>query len=119
MPSSTALAGYIGYPDAIHVPPRSMKRIQNAIFDSEQRHNEIDRLIEFQAIETMGKDNITQVTVTSRSVDGRPIGEITCIVYRNGRFKKATCAYGSGPAVDLTLGAAIKRILTPGSIDGL
>jgi hypothetical protein len=95
-----------------------MKRIQNAIFDSEQRHNEIDRCIDFQAIETQGKDNITQVTVTSRSVDHRPVGETIYIVYRNGRFKKATCAYGNGPTVDITLGAAINRILTPSSIDG-
>jgi len=113
MPSSTALAGYIGYPTEVHVPKRSRKRIQNAIFDAEQRHATIDRRIEFQAIETQAGDNISQVTVESRHIDGRRIGEIVRIVYRNGRFRKATIEHDGKAAAEITLGLALTHLRIP------
>jgi len=107
------LGGYIGRPAHLGVPPRSMKRIQRAIFDSEARHSTVDRQIDFQAIETMGGDNISEVLVITHRIDGAPVKEAISIVYRNGRFRKATAKYADGTVVEQTLSGAISRISSP------
>jgi len=112
-PTSIALAGYIGHPSELGVPTRSMKRIQRAIFDAEGRHSLVDRLINFQAIKTVAGDNISEVLVVTKRIDGRPIEESISIVYRNGRFKRATAQYADGKVIEHTLGGAISRIDNP------
>lgn len=111
--SSVALAGYIGQPSKLDIPGRSMKRIQNAIFDSEGHHSFIDRPISFQAIRTLTGVNITEVSVTTKRIDGRPVDERIAIVYRNGRFKRATAEYADGTVVEQTLSGAISWIGNP------
>lgn len=113
MSESIALAGYIGTPTDLGVPPRSMKRIQRAIFDTDERYHYVERTINFQAILTATGDHITELRVVTVKVNGRLVDEAISIVYRNGRFKVATAEYADGKVVEQTLSGAIDRITHP------
>jgi len=116
--TSTALAGYIGTPTELGIPGRSMKRIQQAIFDTQDRYSLVIRTIEFRAIKTATGANISQASVVTNQVDGHHPHERISIVYRNGRFAKAMAEYEDGTVVEHTLGAAIDRISNPVGRDG-
>jgi hypothetical protein len=111
--TSTVIGGIFGQPDQIEIPDRSMKRIQKAIFDAEGRHSLIDRLIDFQAIRSAVGSNISQVSVTTKRMDGRPISERILILYRDRRFWRAFAEYGDGTIKEHTLSGAISRIDNP------
>ena len=113
MSESIALAGHIGTPTELGVPPRSMKRIQRAIFETDERYHYVERTINFQAIETATGDHITELRVITIRVNGRPVNEAIAIVYRNGRFKVASAEYEDGKVVEHTLTGAIERITHP------
>jgi hypothetical protein len=108
------LAGFFGNPANLEVPPRSIKRIQRSIYESEERlGGDVDRLIEFQAITTIDGSNISQLNVVTSRIDGEPVYEKISILYRNGRFKSASAEYHDGTIKEHTLAAAISRIGNP------
>lgn len=111
--TSTALAGYIGEPAELAIPPRSMKRIQQAIFDTQDRYSLVIRTIEFRAILTPTGVNVSQASVLTDQVNSRYPRERISIVYRNGRFARAMAEYDDGTVVEHTLSAAIGRISNP------
>ena len=118
---STALAGYIGRATTLGIPSRSMSRIRRMIESTADHFSDIDRVIEFRAIETMAGDNISEVRVLTKRLDSSPVGEEISVVYRNGRFKQAKSTlneqHGGTSTVERTLGAALARIANPFSLE--
>ena len=111
---SIVLAGFFGNPANLEVPSRSIKRIQRAIYQSEERLGSgFDRLIDFRAIVTIDGSNVSQLNVVTSRIDGELIQEKISILYRNGRFKNASAEYADGTIKEHTLAAAISRIGNP------
>ena len=99
---SVLLAGTFGTPAPTKVPERSLRRIQRAIFGSEDGVA-ITRF-SFQAIDDHKGMNLTEVLVTPEDAEGFPQVRI---LYRDGSFWKAFINDGDSAWTESTLSGAI------------
>ena len=113
MTARTIVGGIFGQPTQVDIPPRSQKRIQRAIVDSEIKFSDVDRIIEFQAILSASGLNVSQVVVTTKRLDDIPVNERIIILYRDRRFWRSMVELSDGTVIEHTLSASISRIDNP------
>lgn len=110
---SDLIAGHLGDPDDPRIPPRSFRRITNAVFDSESVHESLNREVSFRGIREQGGANISEVTVETHAVDGHEVDCVVQIIYRDGLFKAASVARDGKDVNFPRLGDALHYIVFP------
>lgn len=104
------LAGFIGEPDEVNIAQRSLRRIYNAVFDTDDLHSNVDRQIGFRAIREPTGINISEVTVFTKTVDGKQVDRTVRVVYRNGLFREAVVTVDGADVLMKRLSDALEHI---------
>lgn len=99
---TVVVGGVIGEPHQVVVPPRSMARIQRAALDAEGAG--INVVVLFSSVRSPSDVVVSEVRVTRGS-------DAVQILYRNGRFWKASTETDGAVIASETLRGALARVV--------